>query len=339
MIYVLFRGDIIGKEFYIFKNCRLRRKDNNILIEADEDRRNIKSEIVEDIYVFGEVDLNSKFLNFISQKAIKLHIYNYYGFYSGTFFPKKEAISGDLLVKQVLHYIEEDKRTYIAKELVYAATHNIYRNLRYYNNRGIDLNDDMKKIKSLNNKIKYMNTIEALMGLEGNIRKNYYRGWNKIINQDIRFEKRVRRPPNNMINSMISFINSLFYTTVLSEIYKTQMDPTISYLHEPGVKRFSLSLDVSEVFKPIIVDRLIFSLLNRKQITRSDFEKESNFLYLKNNSRKKIIQEYNNSLDRTIKHRELGRDVSYRYLVRLECYKLIKHLIGEKKYESFKMWW
>lgn len=329
----------MSKEFYIFQSCRLSRKDNNILIENEKSKKNIKSEVVEDIYVFGEVDLNTKFLNFISQKGIKLHVYNYYGFYSGTFFPKKEAISGDLLVKQVLYYIEEDKRIYIARELIYAASHNIYRNMRYYNSRGIDLDSEIKSIKSLINNIKYMDTVEALMGLEGNIRRNYYKAWNKIINQEIDFVKRIRRPPDNMINSMISFINSLFYTTVLSEIYKTQLDPTISYLHEPGVKRFSLSLDISEVFKPIIVDRLIFSLLNRKQITEDDFEKESNFLYLKDNARKEIIQEYNKVLERTIKHKELGRNVSYRYLIRLECYKLIKHLVGEKKYDSFKMWW
>lgn len=329
----------MGKEFYIFQNCRLSRKDNNILIENEKEKKNIKSEIVEDIYVFGEVDLNTKFLNFISQKGIKLHVYNYYGFYSGTYFPKKEAVSGDLLVRQVSHYLEHDKKIYIAKELIYGASHNIYRNIRYYNSRSIDLDEEISKMKSLIKRIQYMDSVEALMGLEGNIRRCYYVTWNKIINQKIDFERRVRRPPDNMINSMISFINSLFYTTVLSEIYKTQLDPTISYLHKPGVKRFSLSLDISEIFKPIIVDRLIFSLLNRNQITDDDFERDSNFLYLKERALKEIIKEYNQVLDRTIKHRELGRSVSYRYLIRLECYKLIKHLIGEKNYESFKMWW
>lgn len=329
----------MGKEFYIFQNCRLSRKDNNILIENKDQKRNIKSEIVEDIYVFGEVDLNTKFLNFISQKGIKLHIYNYYGFYSGTFFPKKDFISGDLLVKQVSHYVDNNKRIFIAKQFIHSASHNIYRNLRYYNSRGVALNEELSIIKSLMNKIDYMDSVESLMGLEGNIRRHYYRAWNKIIKQDIQFEKRVRRPPDNMINSMISYINSLFYTTVLSEIYKTQLDPTISFLHEPGIKRFSLSLDISEIFKPVVVDRLIFSLLNKNQITKKDFIKESNFLYLRDNPRKIIIQEYNNSLNRTIKHKVLNRDVTYRYLIRLECYKIIKHLIGEKEYDSFKMWW
>lgn len=142
-----------------------------------------------------------------------------------------------------------------------------------------------------------------------------------------------------MINTMISFINSLVYTTVLSEIYKTQLNPTISYLHEPGVSRFSLSLDIAEIFKPLIADRLIFSLLNKNQITEKHFTKELEYLHLTEQGSKIILTEYDARLRKTIKHKELGREVSYRYLMRLECYKLIKHLYAEKSYEAFVMWW
>lgn len=197
----------------------------------------------------------------------------------------------------------------------------------------------MTEIQSLVNRLDFGNSINEIMGVEGNIRKKYYSTWNDIIKQDIDFQKRVKRPPDNMINSLISFINSLVYTTVLSEIYKTQLNPTISYLHEPGTKRFSLCLDIAEIFKPLIGDRMIFSMLNKNQITEDDFEKESNFLYLKEAGKKKILMEYDKRLNQTISHKELGRDVSYRYLIRLECYKLIKDIIGEKEYNGFKIWW
>ena len=64
------------------------------------------------------------------------------------------------------------------------------------------------------------------------------------------------------IRTLVSYVNTLVYTKVLSAIYNTQLNPTVSYLHEPGSRRFSLSLDIAEIFKPIIGDRLIFSLLN-----------------------------------------------------------------------------
>lgn len=177
------------------------------------------------------------------------------------------------------------------------------------------------------------------MGIEGNIRKKYYQAWSVIINQEIEFEKRVMHPPDNMLNSLISFVNSLIYSKTLTEIYHTQLNPTISYLHEPGSRRYSLCLDISEIFKPLIGDRLIFSLLNKNQITENSFTKELNFLHLKKEASQLIVNELEKKLQSTIMHKDLHRKVSYQYLIRLEAYKLIKHLIGEKEYEGFKMWW
>lgn len=330
----------MGETFYILKDGDLRRKDNSVIIRSlDGTEKNLKAEVTDEVYLFGEISLNTKLLNFISQKEIILHVFNYYGFYSGSYYPRETNISGYLLVQQVRAYDNIEKRLKIAKEILKTASHNIYRNLRYYNGRGIDLEEPMRQILSLSNKLEYGETINEIMGIEGNIRKVYYSTWNDIVKQDIGFKKRVKRPPDNMINTLISFINSLIYTTALSEIYKTQLNPTISFLHEPGTKRFSLSLDISEIFKPLIGDRMIFSLLNKNQITEDDFERESNFLYLKEAGKKKILVEYDKRLQNTISHRELGRDVSYRYLIRLECYKIIKHLIGEKEYSGFKIWW
>jgi CRISPR-associated protein Cas1 len=335
---VLYRGNLMDK-YYIFRDCELKRKDNNISIIAEGVKRDLKSEVVEEIFLFGEVSLNTKLLNFASQKNIAIHVFNYYGFYSGSFYPRSTIISGKLLVNQVKAFLDYSNRLSIAREFVSAGSFNMFRNLRYYNSRGVGLDWEMGQIEQLIKKLGNISSIESLMGMEGNIRRTYYGAWNKIIKQKIDFEKRVRRPPDNMINSLISFLNSLIYTTTLSEIYKTQLNPTISFLHEPGEKRFSLSLDISEIFKPAIVDRMIFAMLNRGEITERDFDRESNFIYLKEPARKKIVEKYNCRLRETIKHRELGRNVSYQYLMRLEAYKLIKHIIGEKEYKAFRMWW
>lgn len=330
----------MGETFYIFRDGDLRRKDNNIIITTPEgDKKNLKAEVTDEIYLFGEVGMNTKLLNFMSQAKIIMHIFNYYGFYSGSYYPRESNISGYLLVNQVKKYDDNESRVKIAKEILKAASYNIYRNLRYYNGRGIELSEPMKQIQSLINKLDFGTSINELMGIEGNIRKTYYSTWNNIVKQDIDFQKRVKRPPDNMINSLISFVNSLIYTTVLSEIYKTQLNPTVSFLHEPGTKRFSLCLDIAEIFKPLIGERMIFSLLNKNQITEDDFERESNFLYLKESAKKTILMEYDTRLKRTIAHRDFGREVSYRYLIRLECYKLIKEMIGEKEYVGFKIWW
>jgi len=174
----------MGEKFYIFKNGVLSRKDNNIRMTTKEgDIKDIKSEVVDEIFLFGEIDINTKLLNFLSQKGIILHIFNYYGFYSGSYYPKETNVSGYLVVNQVRHYIDETLRLSIAKEILKTASANIYRNLRYYNSRGSELDDFLTEIDSLSKKLDFASSINQLMGIEGNIRKKYYSAWNIIINQ------------------------------------------------------------------------------------------------------------------------------------------------------------
>ncbi len=330
----------MGQSFYVYNNGDLRRKDNTLqFTNAEGEKKDIPIERIDDIYVMAEMTFNSTFLSYLSQYGITMHFFNYYNYYTGSFYPKEKLLAGRLLVKQVEHYADHGRRMVLARKFIEAAADNIYRNLRYYNGRGKDVSGYMSEVNDLRKKIPGTESVEELMGIEGNIRKQYYAAWNVIIDQEIHFEKRVMHPPDNMINSLISFVNSMIYAKTLSEIYHTQLNPTISYLHEPGARRFSLCLDVSEVFKPLIGDRLIFSLLNRKQITEDSFTKELNFLHLKKEASALISRELEERLKKTIMHKELGRQVSYQYLIRLEAYKLIKHLIGEKEYEGFKIWW
>ena len=325
---------------YIYQNGELSGKDNTLRFTSEEgNKKDIPINSISEIYFFGEDSINTKLITFLSQNNIMVHFFNYYDFYVSSLVPREIKISGKLLVKQVEHYTDKEKRMELAKEFVKAAGNNIYRNLRYYNGRGKDVKDAMLEITHLVKEVDKCDNIQQLMGVEGNIHKIYYSKWNVLIDHEIDFTARVKRPPDNMINTLISYLNSLVYTTVLGEIYKTQLNPTISYLHEPGVSRFSLSLDIAEIFKPLIADRMIFSLLNKNQIRENHFTKGLDYLHLSEQGSKIILSEYDKRLKQTIMHKELGREVSYRYLIRLECYKLIKHLYDEKKYDSFVMWW
>lgn len=328
------------QSYYLYKSGRIQRKDNTLeIVYQDNTKKTIPIERVDDIYVMTEFDFNTNLINFLGKYGINVHFFNYYGFYTGSYYPKESLVSGKLLVKQVEHYTNQEQRLTIAKAFIDAASYNIYRNLTYYQNRGKELTEEKKEIEYLRKQINLCQNVQELMGIEGNIRKVYYDCWNRIINQDIAFEKRVKNPPDNAINSLISYVNTMIYTRVLSEIYKTQLNPTISYLHEPSERRFSLCLDIAEIFKPIIGDRLIFSMLNKNQITEKDFEEGLNFLYIKEKARKELTKQLDMKLQTTIKHKTLDREVSYEYLIRLEIYKLIKHLTEDIPYEGFKMWW
>jgi CRISPR-associated protein Cas1 len=244
-------------------------------------------------------------------------------------------ISGKLLVNQVLNYNTLPKRLIIAKEMLKGALHNIIKTLYQYN-----LKKEINYLNRYYTKIDNSKTINNLLSIEGNFRNYYYSCFNKIIKGKIfTYTKRVRNPPDNYINTLLSFGNSLLYNTSLCEILKTQINPLISFVHEPFERRYSLNLDIADIFKPLIVDRIIFKLINRGQINENDFDKELNFCYLKKSGRLKFIKEYDDKLNQTIKHYGLKRSVSYRYLLRLECYKLIKYFLENKKYKSFKINW
>ena len=152
-------------------------------------------------------------------------------------------------------------------------------------------------------------------------------------------EGRSKQPPSNEVNALVSFGNMMCYTLCLDQIYHTQLNPTISFLHEPGYRRYSLALDIAEIFKPILVDRTIFKVLNKKQLQARDFDVKVNRVILKESGKKKFIKAFEDRLNETIKHRALKKHVSYKHLVKLECYKLSKHLLGIKEYKPFKIWW
>lgn len=328
------------RDYYITTDGRIRRKDNTIYFESSSTRKYLPVTDIETLFLFGEVDLNSKALNFLGQNNITVHLFNYYGFYTGSFYPREHLPSGYCTVNQVKKYLDTEARLDIAREIVDAASFNILKNIKYYNaRRDGKLNDAIQHIENERKAIQTTRCIGELMGIEGRIRNIYYGVFPVITKGRFLLEKRVKRPPDNAMNTLISFGNSLMYTTVLSEIYNTQLNPTISFLHQPGERRFSLSLDISEVFKPIMIDRIIFKLVNENIISENDFTKELNFCHLKDSGRKAFLKEYDSKLNTTISHRKLGRQVSYRRLIRLECYKLLKHVNDIEKYEGFKMWW
>lgn len=328
------------ESYYLYSSGTLSRKDNVIRMEtADGRKKDLKIEMTRDIYLFGEVTTNTKCLNYLSEMKIPVHFFNYYGYYTGTFYPREKNVSGKLLVQQVTHSMEEEKRLLLAKRFVDGATANCLRNLQYYRRRGKEVEVQIAEIEAVRKRIMRATEVDELMGLEGNIHQIYYSAWETIFSDEVEFKQRVRRPPDNMVNALISYLNMLTYSACLSEIYVSQLNPTVSYLHSNSERRFSLSLDIAEIFKPLIVDRLIFSLINRKIITEKDFENGSNGNYLKQTGQQKVLRQFDEQLNKTIRHRELKRNVSYRKLMRLECYKLIKHLMSDKEYEPFKIWW
>ena len=329
------------KSIYIFSEGELHRKQNTLYFQGtDGKKKYVPIENTGEIYIFGQVTVNKKLLELLTKAQITLHFFNYHGYYVGSYYPREYYNSGYMILKQAEVYLDDKKRLDLAKRFVEGAVANMEKVLSYYNNRGTPLKETLETIAELSSTIDGRENISELMAIEGNIREAYYGAFGDILkNGDFEFQKRTKRPPENRLNAMISFGNSVIYTMVLSEIYKTHLDPRIGFLHATNFRRFTLNLDVAEIFKPIIVDRVIFYLLNKGVIKGKDFRDDLNGIYMKENANKAFIAELDKRLATTIEHKGLGRKVSYRRLIRLELYKLEKHLMGEKAYQPFVARW
>lgn len=332
------------KTYYLFNPGRMSRKDNTLkFVPVDEEGREgtpkyIPVEGVSDFYCFGALDANSALYNFLGKQQIAIHFFDYYEHYTGSFFPKDYLLAGKMQIEQTKQYISKAKRLIIAKKFVDGAAFNILKNLRYYQSRGRELSDIIDTIEGFRKSIPLCSEINILMGIEGNIRQVYYDAFDLILN-DFAMNGRSKQPPKNEVNALVSFGNMMCYTLCLGQIYHTQLNPTISFLNEPGYRRYSLALDLAEIFKPILVDRVIFRVLNKKEIQSKDFDFQVNGVILKEGAKKTFVRAFEERLNETIKHRSLGRNVSYKHLVKLECYKLTKHILNMEEYKPFKSWW
>lgn len=331
------------KTFYLFNPGELSRKDNTlkftpIIDDKVGQSRYLPVENIEDFYVFGSLTANSALYNFLGQSGIAVHFFDYYENYTGSFMPRDQLLSGRMLMAQTAHHTDLVKRMRLAQAFVDGASSNILKNLKYYHNRGKDMTEIIEKIENLRQSIPNSSAIDQLMGVEGNIRMTYYDAFNLIVN-DFEMGNRTKQPPQNEVNALISFGNMMCYSQCLRAIHQTQLNPVISYLHTPGERRYSLALDLAEIFKPLLVDRTIFKVLNKKELQEKHFDRHLNRCLLNANGKKVFVQAFEDRLNETIKHRSLNRNVSYKHLIKLECYKLSKHLLGIEEYKPFKMWW
>jgi CRISP-associated protein Cas1 len=334
------------KAYYLFNPGRMSRRDQTLCfdpvvseVNPDPKKRYLPVNGVSALYVFGSIDANSALYNFLGQQQIPVHFFDYHDHYTGSFQPREYLLAGQMIVAQARHYLSGKKRLFVARKLVEVAIFNMVKNLRYYQNRGKNLEEIIKSIENLQEQIGTSKNIEELMGVEGASRQSYYSAFEEIIT-GFAWEGRRKRPPQNELNALVSFGNALCYTACLDGLYNSQLNPTLSYLHEPGYRRYSLALDIAEVFKPLLVDRLIFKVCNRRIIREEHFDMIDNACFLSDRGRKTFVQHWEERLQQTIQHRQLNRTVSYRHLIRLDCYKLSKYLLGmEPDYEPFKTWW
>ena len=318
-------------EFYLTKNGSVEREGNTIFFKGEGIKQSIPVLNLSEIIVTSKVSFSSWALDYLSKLNICVHFIRESGSYMSSLIPAGKNEIGNFTVKQASCYLDSRRRLQIAAEMVRSIRSGILRNLRYYNKEG-KLENAIERINSL--KIKEDN-IKSILGTEGNIWSEYYSSFPLIYKGQESF-KREFHPPKDPLNAMISFGNAILYSSTLTKIMTTGLNPSISFLHEPSDRSFSLALDIADMFKPMIVERIIAKIVNNRMIDKSEFREIKGGIYLNERGKKLFIQEYNDRINSTVK---IGNNyTSYGGLIRSECIKLIKHIEGEELYKSIRSW-
>lgn len=315
---------------FVSKESILKRRENTLSITVDGKTRPFPIEKIAHIVLLSESKLNSALLCLCGANSVRISVFDYYGYYKGTFEPPEMNPSGRVKLEQARHIIDDDKKMYIAREIVRGAVHNMRENLQYYSYREKhELKDEIVKMNRLISKIDKAENCSVLMGIEGNLHVIYYNAW-KFIDERLDFGKRVRRPPNNPINCLISFINQLVYTVVRHEMFKTHLDETLSWLHSPGTGRASLSLDLAEPFKPILTDTLIFKIIRKGIINDNWFNIHEGICLLSETGRRHVAEQFSIKLEESLQGK------SYKEWIYTEVLNIERHIMGIEEYNSFK---
>lgn len=326
------------KTFYIYQSGTLVRKDDSLaLIHKNEDVTYIPVIQTELIICFGDVTLNKRVLGLLNSYDITLVFFNFYGQYIGRFTPKR-YIDGKILYDQV-HVLGGDRRLPIARIMVETELKNVLALIKYYNKKHSSFQDIIIQIEDTLSKIADAKSVEDLLLLEAKAKKHYYSCFDTIIlNKEFIFERRSMHPTHNEVNSMLSYGYALLYSKVLSDLDQSSLMPQLSIIHSLSKSTDALQYDIADMLKPIMIDRLVLRLINKKQMKPEHFDYNGATCYMNKKGIKIFVSEYEKLMTKPVK---IGsKYYSYRNLITREVYRLSNYIIGKSKnYTPFVMEW
>jgi len=313
---------------FISRDAKLKRRENTLSVTVGGKTKSFPIEKIRHLVLLGESSLNTKLLGLCGQNGVRISVFDYYGYFKGAFEPIEQNASGRVKLAQAKLILEPEKRMAVAREIVRGAAHNMRANLTYYKYRGNkQLSKPISEITQLMER--FAKDSDKLMGFEGQITQTYFAAW-QLIDQRLDFLPRVRRPPNNPINCLISFINQLTYTVTRHEAFKTHLEETLSFLHTPSTGRSSLSLDLSEPFKPLLSHALIIKMVRKNMFDNSWFDQKEGVCLLTETGRRNVVEQFSIRLEERYEER------SFREWVYREALNIERHILEVAEYASFK---
>ncbi|GAC1349622.1 MAG: hypothetical protein NVSMB27_24480 [Ktedonobacteraceae bacterium] len=307
---------------------------------------------IDEVVVLGEVTLTASALHMLLERNIEITFLGHYGQFKGCLSPpfSKNAI---LRMAQYRAHVDMTKRCELARRFVIGKLSNQRTMLLRYNRRQSDpeMRQAIEQIATLLHQLAVLplvqvygphrlasgdnriagTPLETILGMEGAGSAAYFRCFGKLLTnrEQWPFAGRVKRPPTDPVNALLSFGYALLTNKVASAVQLVGFDHFVGYLHSSFYGRPALALDLVEEFRPIIVDSAVLTMLNKRILTLNDFVVELGAYRLKDERRKVFFTHFEERLNEEVSHPLFGYTVTYRRCLELQARLLSKVLTGE----------
>lgn len=326
-------------------NKSIHKKNNQIIVkEKDDIIYKISPKKITDILIIGKGYITFDALTLISQNHIPLISTNHYGHIDYILTAPNED---NIKLRKKQYMISENCHGIkISKEIIKSKINNQYYTLKTLNKHKKDkqVNKSLQKIK---NNLKQLNNLEVndvtrinlirnkIMGIEGITSAEYWGAIALLLPENIYFETRKQKPEKDVVNAMLNYGYAILASEITKLLIFEKLDPYCGFLHTDLNKRTSLTYDVIEEFRQQIVDKTVFSLVNRKQITEEDIDQRTNLL--KKESKYILTTAIMDKIHKTINYHEM--ELTYYEIMEKQVKMIKKSIENNEEYKSFKIKW
>lgn len=314
----------------------------NVVVSVEgAERARVPVHTLGGLVCFGRVSASPFLLGFCAEEGVAISFLSEHG----RFLARVEgAVSGNVLLRREQYRRSDDPDgcAAIVRSLVIGKTLNqravIRRALRDHAARmapdaANTLRTAEQRLTDIARRAERPQAMDELRGLEGEAANVYFSGFDLLIrvpDPEFRFAGRSRRPPLDPVNALLSFVYTLLVHDIRSALEAVGLDPAVGFLHRDRPGRPSLALDLMEEFRPFFADRLALSLINRRQVSASDFRRLENGACLMSDAlRRTVLVAYQERKREELRHPFLGEPVTVGLLWHLQAQLLARHLRGD----------
>jgi len=311
-------------------------RETIVIKEGDAKLGQFPALTIGNILCFGQVSVLPFLMGFCGEKGIGLSFYTEYGKFLARVQGKQ---TGNVLLRRAQYRWADDshKSVSVARLMVAAKIANgrsvLMREIRNHGTNEL-LEAAVKHLAASLRNAKHASKVPEAMGIEGDAASCYFGVFNELLRgSGFSFGGRVRRPPTDPVNALLSFAYTLITHECGAALQGVGLDPYVGFLHQDRPGRLSLALDLLEEFRAPWADRFVLTMINRKQVKKNDFITEaSGAVRLTDDARKKLLIAWQERKQVKVLHPYLDEQVSIGLLPHCQAMLLARHVRGDTEY-------